>query len=240
MTSVSAPHTTRTYIRWALALLGALLITGLSTITTVDPVRAPPAPTDIDLTIGGISSIEQTFSITQPDLVGLAIQMRNAAQSDPNTRIPVRLRYADGPQFDLVIGDAFVRAAKDDMLTLRFPAITLIHDLRVPTTTLKLTLSIPALPPGTGPMITVRENALRQGEIAIDGRAEPSWDLVIVPIYERRWADRIWPISAMARGKPGLLGWPPLYPLLGYLYLLMLGAGIAALRQAQTTPPSDT
>jgi hypothetical protein len=226
------------YARWLAIIIGALLIAGLSTITTVDPVSAPITPTDTELTLGGIKTIEQTFTITRPDLVGLAIRLSPAAQSGTDTKIPVHLRYADGPPFDLVIGDALVSAAKDGVLTLRFPPITVIRDQRVPTTTLRLTLTIPKIPASTGPTITIRENPLSQGGIAVDGRADHHQDLVIAPIYQRRWADSLWPISAMARDKPGLLGWPPLYPLLAYIYIVALLAGIASLRQAML-PPSD-
>jgi hypothetical protein len=224
--------TALSYLRWLAAVAGALLITALSMITTVDPVSAPLTPADAEITLGGIKTVEQTFAITEPDLVGLAIRLSPAAQSSTNLKIPVHLRYADGPPFDLVIGDAVVRAARDGVLALRFPPITLIRDPRVPTTTLRLTLAIPKLPPGTGPTITVRAHAQGQGGIAVDGRPDPSHDLIIVPIYQRRWADQIMPISAMARGKPGLLGWPPLYPLLAYTYLIALSLGGTHLRQA--------
>jgi hypothetical protein len=40
----------------------------------------------------------------------------------------------------------------------------------------------------------------------------------------------------MASGKPGLLGWPPLYPLLAYLYLITFSVGAAKLRRAITAP----
>jgi hypothetical protein len=200
-------------------------------ITTLDATDMPPTATDVELTLGGIETIEQVFMITRPDLLGLSIRLRPAAQSPADLRIPMRLSYADSPAADLISDSLLVQSAKDGVLTIRFPLLAVASDPRVPTTTLKLTLAIPALPPGTGPTITTRINPQRQGAISIDGRAEPNQDLLITPIYQRRWADQIWPISAMARGKPGLLGWPPFYLLLAYIYLLALGAGAVSIRR---------
>ncbi|MEI7772096.1 MAG: hypothetical protein WCI67_19030 [Chloroflexales bacterium] len=237
MTTSAANAIARHYLPWLAAIAGALLIIALSSITTIADASPPAEATDIELTLGGIKTVAQTFVINQPDLAGLAIRLRPAAAGGPDTKISVHLRYADGPPFDLVIGDAIPSAARDGVLTLRFPAITVIRDPRVPTTTLRLTLGIPKLRPNTGPFITVRPNPQSQGGLVIDRSPTPRQGLVIVPIYQRRWADQLWPISALARGKPGLLGWPPLYPLLAYAYLIMIAAGSAALRR--TLRPQD-
>jgi hypothetical protein len=224
------------YLRWLAALAGALLITALSMITTLDVISIPPDPSDVELTLGGIQTIEQMVTITQPDLVGLSIRLMPTAQGNADLRIPIHLRDADGPPVDLVSVTLPVQAAEDGVLAMHFSPLSIISDPRVPTKTLKLILDIPPLPPGTGPRITVRPNLLAQGTLKIDADAGSSRDLLIAPIYQRRWADNLWPISAMARGKPGLLGWPPLYALLAYLYLITLSVGAAKLRRAITAP----
>ncbi len=231
--SITTTNTTaRWYIRWLTALVGALIVTTLSTITTLDSEISALAPTDRELPLGKIKTIEQTFTITRPDLVGIAFPIRSDVQSAADLYIPLHLRYADGSPNDLVSERLLVQAAVGGVITVRFAPITGAHDSRIPTATLKLILNIPELQPDTGPIFTARENHQTQESLTLDGRILPNRTLVVTPIYQRRWADSLWPISAMARGKPGLLGWPPLYALLAYTYLLTLGVGIANLRRA--------
>jgi hypothetical protein len=220
------------YLYWLAALAGALIIAVLSMITTRDDASAPLTSTDMELTLGGIQTIKQVFTITRPDLVGVAIPLMPAAQGGADLRIAVHIRYADGSPDDLVSENLPVQSAEAGVLTIRFAPTSIVSDPRMPTTTLKLILDIPTLPPGTGPTIRVRANSLAQGALTIDEHTESGRDLVITPIYQRRWVDSVWPISAMARGKPGLLGWPPFYALLAYVYLLALSVGVASLRRA--------
>ncbi len=230
MSTTAADITVRTS-RWLTALVGALCIMALSMITTLDGEIALPAPTDMPITLGGITTIEQTFTITRPDLVGLEIQIHPAAQIVPDLRVPLHLRYTDGSPVDLVSESLSVQTAKNGVITVRFPPLVAAHDVRVPTTTLALILDVPQLQPNTGPTVTARENHQTQETLIIDGRISANRELVFAPLYQRRWADSLWPISAMARGKPGILGWPPLYALLAYTYLIVLGVGIANLRR---------
>ncbi|MEI7643292.1 MAG: hypothetical protein WCJ55_03185 [Chloroflexales bacterium] len=232
MCTIPIASTAPRYLRWVAVIVGALLIGTLSMVTMIDGAVQPPAPTDMELTLGGITQITQVFTITQPDLVGLSIRLRPAAQSAANLRIPVHLRYADGPPVDLISASLLLQAAEDGVLTMRFPALEIVRDPRVPTTTLRLILDIPKLPRGTGPSIIVQKNLLGRGAFSVDGLTESGWDLAISPLSQHRWVDRLWPISAMARGKPGPLGWPPFYALLAYAYLIALGVGAACLRRA--------
>ncbi|MEI6775457.1 MAG: hypothetical protein WCK70_01000 [Chloroflexales bacterium] len=229
--STTATNITVRTSRWLTALIGALCITALSMITTLDGGIAPPTPTDMPITLAGITTIEQTFTITRPDLVGLAIQIHPATQIVPDLRIPLHLRYADGPPIDLVSENLSVQAATNGVIAIRFPPLMAVHDLRVPTTTLTFILDIPQVQPNTGLTFTARENHQTPDTLTIDGRVLTNRELVFAPIYQHRWADSLWPISAMARGKPGVLGWPPLYALLAYIYLIVLGVGIANLRR---------
>lgn len=76
------------------------------------------------------------------------------------------------------------------------------------------------------------------------GRQIPRADLAFEVLYDTRWFDRILPITRIAWGRPGVLGWPPLYALLAWLivwgngWLLLtlarsLGPGLARARRRQ-------
>ncbi len=239
-TTVASPRPA--YRRWALALLGALLLIAVSQITTVVPDEAATStsPDDLEVTLGGMTLIEQTFTTTRADLVGLRVRLRPGEADAPDLSIPIHLRYSDGPAIDMVSASLAAENAEGGMASIRFPPLVASRDPYLVTGTLRLILDIPAIPPGTGPLITVSRGPAARGGLIIDGIPQPGADLAITPLYQIRWVDRIWPISAMAAGKPGLLGQPPFYALLAYLYILGIGAGIAALRRAHLAEPEDT
>ncbi len=218
------------YRYWVIVLIGALLVVGLSSITTVDVVSDADLPDGQELTLGGIQTIEQSFTTSLPNFVGLAIRIRPGRPDDANLELPIHLRYADGPPFDLVTTYAPVRAAQNGVLSIQFPQTIMSRDPYVPTETLRLILDIPTIAPGTGPVITAQKNLAEQGAMVIDGTSLTKLDLAITPLYQRRWADSIWPISTLTNGKPWFLGWFPFYVLIAYLYVIVLGIGIANLR----------
>lgn len=61
------------------------------------------------------------------------------------------------------------------------------------------------------------------GLLLRDGREIPRVDLAFEPLYAASWFDRLLPITRLARSRPGIFGWPPLYALLAYALLLILG-----------------
>ena len=215
-------------------LIGALLIVGLCSITTVDVASDVAPPDSQKLVLGGIQMIEQTFTTSRPDMVGITILLRPGGPDDANLEIPIRLRYTNGPPIDMVNMRVPVRAAQNGVLRVQFPQAIISRDPYVPTETLRLILDIPTIAPGTGPVITAYKKLLEDSAMVIDRTPQPKLVLAITPLYQRRWADSIWPISAMANGKPGFLGWPPFYVLLAYFYLITLGKGVIALRLTQS------
>jgi hypothetical protein len=237
MTFAALTRISLAYRRWALALLGALLLIGISQIATVETGAAGVPGDDLELTLGGMPIIKQTFTTTRPGLVGLSVRLKPGRPGDAAPAIPIWLRYADGLPVDLVSASLDPARAEGGIVTVRFPPLRASRDPYLITGTLQLVLEIPAIPPSTGPLITVYRRSPTQGDLRIDGRAQPGLDLAVVPIYQSSWIDSLWPISAMAAGKPGLLGQPALYILLVYLYLLLIGAGIAALLRAYRADP---
>ena len=217
---------------WLCIIAGAFLIVGLSSITTVEGEWLSP-PAGQTLTLGGIQTIGQVLDVSRPDLVGVMFQV-NAPSQAPGVamELTVRLRYVVGPPIDLVSQRVVVNPAEDSLVTARFSPIDTEHSQGRASKKFVLLIDIPELTPGTGPTIVVQERPQAQGGLIVDGSPKANLDLVVAPLYQRRWVDRIWPISAMASGKPGLLGWPPLYPLLAYCYLVILSMALAAIRRA--------
>jgi hypothetical protein len=223
----------RAYLPWLIALAGALLALALSMIVTSEGGVAADVPGDQELTMGGIETVGQAMLIARPDLAGVAIRINTAGQQTEALSITARLRYAAGPPIDLVRQSAPLSAAEGGVLIVRWAPINPSRNPLTATESLTLILDFPELPASTGPSFVVRERVSGQGRLTIDGTAILDRDLAVAPLYQRRWADTLWPISAMAAGKPGPLGWPPLYPLLAYLYLVALGSGLAALWRAR-------
>jgi hypothetical protein len=222
----------RRLLLWLLAFAGALLVVFVSLIVTPESDALDDAPGDLALTMGGIETVRQTMVIGLPELAGVAIRIPDLGATTQPLSLTLRLRYTAGPPADLVRQTVRI-AADDGVLTVRFPAIRLSRDPLTTTERLLLILDLPELPPNSGPSFVVRRNTQGNGGLVIDTAAIIDRDLAVAPIYERRWVDAIWPVSAMAAGKPGLLGWPPLYPLLAYLYLVALGCGVGALWRAE-------
>lgn len=223
----------RPYLSWLLALVGALLAIALSLIVTFEGGVVTDAEGDQELTMGGIETVGQATSIERPDLAGVVIRINTAGQQVDGLNLTVRLRYAEGPPIDLVRQSVPLSAAEGGALSVRWAPISPARNPLTTTERLMVILDFPELPPNSGPSFVVRASPAGQGGLMVDGTAILDRDLVVAPLYQRRWADAIWPISAMAAGKPGLFGWPPLYPLLAYLYLVALGVGLAALWRAR-------
>lgn len=221
------------YLRWAIALAGALILIAVSTITLSERVYpASTSPDNAELTLGGVSTFEQSFRTTRANLVGLTLRIRLSEPADAGLTIPIRLRYEDGPPIDIVRMALPLSAARDGELTFSFPAPIAARDPHAISDTLRMIIDAPALPPNSGPAIAAEPSPQRQGRLLINGAPSTGYDLIIIPSYQRRWIDSFWPISQMAANKPGPLGWPPLYVLLPYLYAILLLKAGSALRRA--------
>ncbi len=108
-------------------------------------------------------------------------------------------------------------------LTL-FPIQPLTFDFptQLVTTTLRIDLEAPDLPPEAWITVMAGPDTYADGELFADGKARPAADLAFQPVYRSRWLDALLPISRVAHGKPGLLGWPQLYVLLVYIFCALL------------------
>jgi hypothetical protein len=228
------------------------IITLLSMIMAALPLDQPgPAAVGAELlALSELESLGQSFVATGDQIVGVQLGLKAdpAAASLP---LGVRLRYADGPPIDLVSTSVPLRANEQGVLELRFPPVrtrSAPHEL---TATLQLELTPPPLPPDVDARIVVSRGNYADGTASINGVAEPALDLAFTPIYRQSRLDQLWPVSAMADGRSGLPGWPPLYPLLAGSFLIGLVVALSRLQQvyreedlgtpdAPSKPPTGT
>ncbi|HEY3227693.1 MAG TPA: hypothetical protein VGJ87_00650 [Roseiflexaceae bacterium] len=233
-------------VRRALPWVGLLLVYILSSLTTDSVGRAP---TQRNLVFGRLSrehSFGQTFVVERDDLVALRVFLL-ANPTDRGDPIMLRLRYADpglpfdklanrrddsGAAPDLAVAVLPMRAlARGDYTTFAIPPLTLNFPPGVVTTTLLLDLQAPTLAPLDWVTVMAGPDTYPGGELFAGGDPRPAVDLAFQPVYRRRWFDILLPISRMAHGKPGVLGWPQLYALLAYAYCIILVRVFAAVRR---------
>jgi hypothetical protein len=209
-------------IRSVLPWIGMLLVYAFSSITT-DSVGS--APTRRDWVFGrlfGEHTFGQTFVLERDELVAVRVLLF-ANPTDREDPLTLRLRYADSALPDLAVATLPLRAlSRGGMTTFAIPPLTLSFPPRVVTTTLRLDLEAPTLTPLNWITVIAGPDTYPAGELFQDKIARPSADLAFQPVYRRRWFDLALPISRMAYGKPGLLGWPPFYALLAYACCVML------------------
>lgn len=210
---------------------GAVAILGIASITTEAP---GPAPTERNWVIGRLhrdQAFGQTFVAAAPELTALRVLLfaPNAERDDPVT---LRLRYAAAPGPDLATVTLPMRdLARQGMTAFPLPPLRIQANPHSAAAPLLFTLEAPTLPPDAGISVIAGPDTYPDGLMLIAGEARPFGDLAFQPLYRRHWIDPLLPISTLAAGKPGLPGWPPLYPLLAYGYLCLLGYGLHRLWQ---------
>ena len=81
-------------------------------------------------------------------------------------------------------------------------------------------------------------NRYGQGVLIHDGVQIARADLAFDVLYETRWMDRILPITNIARSRPGIFGWPPLYALLAYSLIVIIS--YLCIKVITTNPFTDS
>jgi hypothetical protein len=207
--------------------LGLLLIFVLSSLVTE---RAGPAPAHRNLVFGQLNrerTFGQVFVAPPGDLVAVRVLLF-ANPSDRDDPVTLRLRYAEGDLPELAVVALPLRAL-DQRTWTTFEIQSLALNL---TTTLRLDIEAPTLPPSDWITVMAGPDTYPNGELLVDGTPRPKVDLAFQPVYRRRWIDNALPVTHMALGKPGLLGWPPLYALLAYSSVVVSGYLLLALWRA--------
>jgi hypothetical protein len=166
----------------------------------------------------------QTFMVERGELVAIRMVLLSAP-GDHSDTVVLRLHSAEDGLPDLAVAKMPVQAlAQTDWTTFEIPPVTISQ-----TTTLRLDLAAPTLTPSDWVTVIAGPDTYPDGELYADGQPNPTTDLAFQPVYRQRWFDWLLPISRMAHGKPGVLGWPPLYALLAYCFCLILALALARL-----------
>jgi hypothetical protein len=211
--------------------LGLLLIFALSSLVAE---RAGPTPTQRNWVFGRLDS-SHTFGQTFVALPGELIGVRVLLFANPGARdepVTLRLRYAEGDLPELAVATLSLRElGRRDWTTFAIQPLALHL-----TATLRLDLEAPTLPSDDWITVMAGPDTYAGGELFAGSTSRPKIDLAFQPVYRRRWLDGVLPITRMALGKPGLLGWPPLYALLAYGSAVALARLLLALWRAVRDP----
>jgi hypothetical protein len=147
-------------------------------------------------------------------------------------RIVLHLRPAAGGT-NLAEGQLAVSA-----LTVRGPSVfrftairtdPLAADRAVP---IELLLETHGVDRASAVSVMAGPDQYKDGALLRDGREISRADLAFEPLYQASWFDRILPVTRIARARPGVFGWPPLYALLLWAVLCSCGWFMASLARA--------
>ena len=205
--------------------IGFLIVWIGSSITfEVSGQGAPAGSREIGLLYRG-HSFGQTFVAEYSQLTAIRVRLLpiSPKRVEPVT---LRLRHLAAGTPDLVVVSMPIHAITPaEMTTFSFPPLSLESGISTITPTLELLLETPTLPPAEGVTAIAGPDTYSYGVLLVNGAQRAGLDLAFQPVYLRRWFDVLLPVSRMAAGKPGILGWPPFYALLvyGYGYVLLLG-----------------
>ncbi len=203
--------------------LGLAVVLLISTRTTT-VVGAGPAQRN--LVLGKLDqqhSFGQVFVAEQLYLSGIRVLLV-PPPGERDDLVTLRLGVVAAGLPDLAVVSLPVHAlARQGMTTFAFEPLHLRMTPHSVTTTLQLTLEAPTLPPAYGITVIAGADSYAGGHLLVNGVARTQFDLAFQLLYQQRWLDQVLPISRLAEGRPGLLGWPPFYALLVYGYLYVLG-----------------
>lgn len=199
----------------------------------------PAAPGAELLALGELERLGQSFVATGDRLVGIRLGVK-AGPAAADLPLGVRLRYEDGPPIDLLSVSVPLGAAEQGKLAVDFSSVIARPAPHGLTSTLRLELDLPRLPPGVDAWIVVSRDSYADGTAIVNGVAEPQIDLAFTPIYRQSRLDRLWPVTAMADRRSGLLGWPPIYPLLAGGFLIALAVALAQIQAVARAPAGET
>lgn len=217
--------------RWwllPLALLPGLLLALL--LTLPERVTGQEVPAGwIMAEVNGEHRFSQSFVPERDRLAGVRLYLfRSGSGAEYDEQpVTVRLRTTTRPGPDLASASLPLRELRRDGPTeFAFPPFSPVFPADVLSTTLYLEVEAPGLPPGSGLMIAGSSSNDEGGLLRIDGKRFSGFDMAFTLLYEPLLADRFVPLSRLAQGRPGFMGWPPLYLLLAYSYLLLAGLAL--------------
>ena len=209
------------------ALIGALLV-GLAAVLLCASISAPIVGASQPVrnwVAGYLDDGHQFGQIIQPsahDLVGVRLWLLRPVAPGAGT-ILLSVRALDG-------GDtlATARLAVADLpahgpATFRFDPVALDRVVTSKPAPVALVLTTQGVERSSAVSVMAGPNGYSNGIMLRDGRENARADLAFELLYRSSWFDRALSITQIARSRPGIFGWPPLYALLVYAMLVALG-----------------
>lgn len=174
--------------------------------------------------LGGSSTLSQTFVPEQDDLIAIRVLLfANPALAGRDDPVSLHLRYTDERLPDLATVTIPLSAlSHQEMTTFWLPPLSFDWQAKGATALLRFDIEAPTLPKNEWVTIIAGPDTYTDGTLLLNGRVYPHADSAFQLVYRQHPLDTVLPISRMAYGKPGVLGWPPLYALLGYMFCLVL------------------
>lgn len=217
-----------------IALLFLLLLPGLGLALVLGSSAEPVADGGTQggwllSEVNASRPITQSFVVTRDRLVGVQLQLfRSGLHPELNDEpVLVRLRTTLRPGPDLASATLRVQDLNPVGPTMfRFAGFSYspVFPAEVVDSSLYILVEAPTLPPGSGLMIAGTSTNYHDGVLRIGEQRFTHFDLAFTPMYGPLVGDRYLPLSRLAQDRPGLLGWPPLYILLPYVYTLAVAA----------------
>ncbi len=233
------------------ALLAALLLAGFGTtlaLATTSRLAPGAAQATRNWPAGPLSdghTYGQTLRVRPEGLS--AVRFWLVPPRAPQGQIALLVRL---PERDLTLPPVELPAAaigRDGALTFPLPPLPPDPARPAAPVALKLTLEPRGIPRDAAPVVVAGPDAYPDGTLLRDGRPVRAADLAFAALYRSTGFDPLLPISRIAAGRPGLLGWPPLYALAAYavvaalaLFALALGGRRGpANSELRAPPPTD-
>jgi hypothetical protein len=192
---------------WLIVLLvGALVLITLASLSRVAVEPGAPFTAEVPLVEG--ATIGQTFSIDQAGLTGIQVW---APDSVTTPTLSGRLYLSNG----LLLTEAPGMSTADGRVVFRFSPLAGVGAV-------EQTLLFRITADGERLALATSGTPYASGTALIDETSNPATDLAFTLLYARTWADYLWPVSEMAAGREGVFGWPPMYLLVPYGYLLLM------------------
>lgn len=209
----------------------ATILVGLILLATLPHDSIGEAPRERNWVFARLDrdhSIRQTFISTRRDLYAVRVLLF-APPTAQETTVMLRIRYfgADATENLVQVGKPLRELSRQSFTTFTFAPMTPRGTPHTITATLELVLEAPALAPEDAIQVITGPDSYSDGQLFINEREFGYADLAFQPVYRSYLLNNILPLTALAEGKPGLLGWPPSYAILAILALTFAsGIGI--------------
>jgi hypothetical protein len=209
-------------------LLSVALLLGLGLVlwlAALDTPRVADGQTDRSWVAGYLDDqhyFGQFVNLPPDGLAGIRLWLPRPVVPGTGELI-VHLRSAGGGPDRATAHVAVAALAQHGPTDFRFTALQADPLRDRPITPLLLVLESRGVDRANAVSIIAGHNRYSNGLLVRDGRELPRADLAFEPLYASCWLDRLLPITRIAQHRPCIFGWPPLYALLAYVLLLVLG-----------------